>query len=60
MRLSLAGWQSGYAAACKAVDGGSIPPSASKVFYVVHGPKVGRVARFPIKTLSILADKPFM
>ena len=25
----LAGWQSGYAAACKAVDGGSIPPSAS-------------------------------
>ena len=26
---SLAGWQSGYAAACKAVDGGSIPPSAS-------------------------------
>ena len=25
----MAGWQSGYAAACKAVDGGSIPPSAS-------------------------------
>ena len=27
---SMAGWQSGYAAACKAVYGGSIPPSASK------------------------------
>ena len=27
--LLVAGWQSGYAAACKAVDGGSIPPSAS-------------------------------
>jgi hypothetical protein len=27
---SLAGWQSGYAAACKAVDAGSIPTPASK------------------------------
>jgi hypothetical protein len=26
----LAGWQSGYAAACKAVDAGSIPTPASK------------------------------
>ena len=26
---SLAGWQSGYAAACKAVNAGSIPASAS-------------------------------
>ena len=26
----LAGWQSGHAAACKAVDAGSIPASASK------------------------------
>ncbi len=26
----LAGWQSGYAAACKAVYAGSIPASASK------------------------------
>ena len=26
----LAGWQSGYAAACKAVNAGSIPASASK------------------------------
>ena len=25
-----AGWQSGYAAACKAVNAGSIPASASK------------------------------
>ena len=28
--LDLAEWQSGYAAACKAVDAGSIPASASK------------------------------
>ena len=28
----MAGWQSGHAAACKAVDGGSIPPSASIIF----------------------------
>ena len=27
--LHLAGWQSGYAAACKAVNSGSIPDSAS-------------------------------
>ena len=27
----LAGWQSGYAAACKAVYSGSIPDSASKI-----------------------------
>jgi 3'-phosphoadenosine 5'-phosphosulfate sulfotransferase (PAPS reductase)/FAD synthetase len=27
----VAGWQSGYAAACKAVDAGSIPASASKI-----------------------------
>ena len=26
-----AGWQSGYAAACKAVNAGSIPASASKI-----------------------------
>ena len=29
MPLEMAGWQSGHAAACKAVYGGSIPPSAS-------------------------------
>ena len=28
----MAGWQSGYAAACKAVYAGSIPASASKVW----------------------------
>ena len=28
--IVLAGWQSGYAAACKAVYSGSIPDSASK------------------------------
>ncbi len=27
----MAGWQSGYAAACKAVYAGSIPASASKL-----------------------------
>jgi hypothetical protein len=30
--LNLAGWQSGYAAACKAVNAGSIPASASIIF----------------------------
>ena len=29
MSTNLAGWQSGYAAACKAVYAGSIPASAS-------------------------------
>ena len=27
----MAGWQSGYAAACKAVNSGSIPDSASTI-----------------------------
>ena len=40
----LAGWQSGYAAACKAVYAGSIPASASIVYnYIqtrdIYGPK---------------------
>jgi hypothetical protein len=30
--LNTAGWQSGYAAACKAVYAGSIPASASRLF----------------------------
>ena len=30
LELFMAVWQSGYAAACKAVDAGSIPASASK------------------------------
>lgn len=29
-----AGWQSGYAAACKAVDAGSIPTPALRDFYL--------------------------
>ena len=31
--LKKAGWQSGYAAACKAVYAGSIPASASTQFF---------------------------
>ena len=34
--LNLAGWQSGYAAACKAVYAGSIPASASNVLKIVN------------------------
>ncbi len=36
----MAEWQSGYAAACKAVDAGSIPTSASifDEYYVVISP----------------------
>ena len=30
--FNLAGWQSGYAAACKAVNAGSIPASASIIY----------------------------
>ena len=30
--LTFSGWQSGYAAACKAVDAGSIPTPASKYY----------------------------
>ena len=31
----LAGWQSGYAAACKAVYAGSIPASASNGMFIL-------------------------
>ena len=31
----LAGWQSGYAAACKAVYSGSIPDSASSIITII-------------------------
>ncbi len=42
MPLVMAGWQSGHAAACKAVYGGSIPPSASRF------PRIIRLSgRFP-------------
>ena len=33
----MAGWQSGYAAACKAVNSGSIPDSASIFIKVYNG-----------------------
>ena len=33
--LIMAGWQSGYAAACKAVYAGSIPASASIIIGVI-------------------------
>ena len=32
----MAGWQSGYAAACKAVNSGSIPDSASIIVIKVN------------------------
>ena len=35
LRIFMAGWQSGYAAACKAVDAGSIPTPASSLAQVV-------------------------
>ena len=35
---AMAGWQSGYAAACKAVDAGSIPtPASSKINHELFG-----------------------
>ncbi len=34
-RFILAGWQSGYAAACKAVYSGSIPDSASNIYKTI-------------------------
>ena len=37
---SLAGWQSGYAAACKAVDAGSIPTPASIASYAAKFPEI--------------------
>jgi hypothetical protein len=38
-RITGAGWQSGYAAACKAVDAGSIPTPASS-FFGKGGPRL--------------------
>ena len=43
--LAVAGWQSGYAAACKAVHAGSIPASASinrGTIYFCPGGGIGR------------------
>ena len=36
----MAGWQSGYAAACKAVYAGSIPASASNKYWCIYWTKV--------------------
>ena len=35
----MAGWQSGYAAACKAVHSGSIPDSASSIMIFIRKEK---------------------
>ncbi len=37
----MAGWQSGYAAACKAVDAGSIPTPASISLFISISPGGG-------------------
>jgi hypothetical protein len=55
----MAGWQSGYAAACKAVDAGSIPTPASNksVNYGLSGGKIFRHFLFfsPFHVFSRLA-----
>lgn len=38
----VAGWQNGHAAACKAVDAGSIPTPASNYSYHCPGGEIGR------------------
>ena len=53
LALSLAGWQSGYAAACKAVDAGSIPTSASNIEYkFCPGGGIGRHKGLKIPRLN--------
>jgi hypothetical protein len=56
----MAGWQSGYAAACKAVDAGSIPTPASNksVAYGLSGGKIFRHFLFfsPFHVFSRLAS----
>ena len=47
----LAGWQSGYAAACKAVDAGSIPASASIFFST----SIISHCRIPLRCLARVA-----
>jgi hypothetical protein len=49
---SMAGWQSGYAAACKAVDAGSIPTPASISFYSVFARVVELVDTRDLKSLG--------
>ena len=41
VNIASAGWQSGYAAACKAVDAGSIPASACTLL-ACPGGEIGR------------------
>lgn len=50
----LAGWQSGYAAACKAVYAGSIPTSASSLKQ--NGARCGAVLLFELYLLQLLWD----
>ena len=42
MLQNMAGWQSGYAAACKAVNSGSIPDSASNYLIYCKLPSIIR------------------
>lgn len=55
----LAGWQSGYAAACKAVDAGSIPTPASKINIKGLPDSIARVAKLvdarDLKSLGIIS-----
>jgi hypothetical protein len=55
--LALAGWQSGYAAACKAVDAGSIPTSASKIksTFVMKARVAKLVDARDLKSLGIIS-----
>ena len=48
---TMAGWQSGYAAACKAVDAGSIPASASTY---APGGEIGRRKGLKIPRIVVL------
>ncbi len=51
-RLFLAGWQSGYAAACKAADAGSIPASA---YYSLLARVAKLVDARDLKSLEIIS-----
>ncbi len=53
-RITVAEWQSGYAAACKAVDVGSIPASASNIYDVSRHAQVAKlVDARDLKSLGI-------
>ena len=51
----MAEWQSGYAAACKAVDAGSIPTSASKSELACPGGEIGRRNGLKIRWTQVRA-----